>query len=230
MAKERRTKTKYEIIQIASRLFLEESYSNTSLHTIAKELKISLGNLTYYFPTKEHLLLGVTEKLVDFKERKYQKEAGQGIESISSICLDFMSVVSACQESPRAKDLFTAIYGSEMCREHFQKNRIARAKKILSEYCSGWTENQYIFVELIITGIYYSTLTTNDDILPLEIRLPEALYLILDIYNVDEATRRNEVEKILHLDYREIGKKVYKEFIDYVEAINDKILEEISDN
>ena len=106
MAKEKRTKTKYEIIQVASKLFLEKSYTNTSIHTIAKELNISPGNLTYYFPTKEHLLLGIVEKLNDFKWSIYQKQASQGIECISSICLDFMSVVSACQESPRAKDLF----------------------------------------------------------------------------------------------------------------------------
>ncbi|MBR5597858.1 MAG: TetR/AcrR family transcriptional regulator [Lachnospiraceae bacterium] len=230
MAKERRTKTKYEIIQVASKFFLEQSYTNTSVHTIAKELGISPGNLTYHFPTKEHLLLGVTEKMVDFKERKYQKEAGLGIESISSICLDFMTVVSGCQESPRAKDLFIAIYSSEMCRNHFQKRRIERAKRILSEQCAGWTENQFKFVELMITGIYLSTITTSDDYLPLETRLPEALYLILDIYGVDEATRRNEIAKILQLDYRQIGKNYYKEFIDYVEEINDKILEEMSDN
>lgn len=230
MAKERKTKTKYEIIHVAYKLFLEQSYTNTSIHTIAKELKISTGNLTYYFPTKEHLLFGIVEKIVAFKESKYQKESGQGIESMRSICLDFMTVVSCCQESPIAKDLFTAIYSSEMCRDYFQKKRIERAKRILSEQCSGWTEKQFIFVELMITGIYFSTLTTSDDVLPLEIRLPEALYLILDIYDVDEATRRREVEKILQLDYRQIGKNFYKEFIDYVEDINDKMLEEMSDN
>ena len=230
MAKERKTKTKYEIIQVASKLFLEQSYTHTSVHAIAKELNISPGNLTYHFPTKEHLLLGIAERMVDFKERKYQKEAGQGIESISSICLDFMTVVSGCQESTRAKDLFTAIYSSEMCRDYFQKKRIARAKRILSEQCAGWTEKQFTFVELMITGIYFSTITTSDEFLPLETRLPEALYLILDIYGVDEATRRHEVEKILQLDYRKIGKNYYKEFIDYVEDINDKILEEMSDN
>ena len=230
MAKERKTKTKYEIIQVAYKFFLEQSYTNTSLHKIAKELKISLGNLTYHFPTKEHLLLGIVERMVDFKDSEYQKNASQGIESISSICLDFMTVVSGCQESPRAKDLFIAIYSSEMCRSYFQKKRIERAKKILSEQRAGWTEKQFKFIELMVTGIYLSTITTSDDFLPLEIRLPEALYLLLEIYGVDEATRRREVAKILQLDYRQIGKKMYEAFIDYVEEINDKILEEISDN
>lgn len=230
MAKERKTKTKYEIIQVAYKLFLEQSYTNTSVHTIAKELGISPGNLTYYFPTKEHLLLGITERMGDFKWSKYQEEAGQGIESISSICLDFMNVVSGCQESPRAKDLYTAIYSSEMCRNYILKNRIARTKRILSEQCSGWTEKQFVFVELMVAGIYLSTITANDDMLPLEIRMPEALYLILDIYHFDEATRMKEVEKVLQLDYRQIGKKVHQEFIDYVEDINDKILEEISED
>lgn len=230
MAKRRTTKTKYEIIQLASKLFLEQSYTNTSTNFIAKELDISPGNLTYHFPTKEHLLLGIVEKMCEFQWKMFQKEAGQGIESISSICLEFMSVASACQESQRAKDFFTAVYSSEMCREYLRNNHIARTKRILSGQCSGWKEEQFIFAELMVIGIYFSTITASDDILPLETRISEALYFMLSIYNVDEETKTTEIKKILQMNYRQIGKKVYKEFIDYVEDINDKILEEISDN
>ena len=62
----KKTKTKYETIQVASKLFLEKSYTHTSVNTIAKELNISPGNLTYHFPTKEHLLFGIVERMFDW--------------------------------------------------------------------------------------------------------------------------------------------------------------------
>lgn len=229
MAKKRITKTKYEIIQVASKLFLEKSYSNTSPNLIAKELGISPGNLTYHFPTKEHLLVGIVERVCEFQWKRFQEEAGQGIESMTSLCLEFTTVVAACHESVRAKDLFTAVYTSEMCRDYLRNNHIARAKRISREQCLGWTEEQFIFAELMVSGIYFATITANDNILPLETRISEALYLMLTIYNVDETTKSTEIKKILQMNYRQIGKRVYREFIEYVEDINDKILEEMEE-
>ena len=62
-----------------------------------------------------------------------------------------MAVVSGYQESPRAKDLFTAIYSSEMCQDYFQKKRIARVKRILkSSYNTQSTNSFLIFDPLLI--------------------------------------------------------------------------------
>ena len=43
--------TKLEIVRVASRLFLEQGYSATSAKAVCKELDMSPGNLTFYFPT-----------------------------------------------------------------------------------------------------------------------------------------------------------------------------------
>ena len=60
----KRALTKLEIVQVASRQFLEKGYSATTVSAISKELGISPGNLTFHFPTKEHLLA----ELVDLVE------------------------------------------------------------------------------------------------------------------------------------------------------------------
>ena len=57
----KRELTRLEIIQVASECFLENGYSNTSIKTICKELDMSPGNVTFYFPTKEHLLAELVE-------------------------------------------------------------------------------------------------------------------------------------------------------------------------
>mgnify|MGYP003539276353 CR=1 FL=1 len=48
--------TKYEILQCATRLFIEKGYTSTYVTSIASELGISTGNLTFHFPTKEHII------------------------------------------------------------------------------------------------------------------------------------------------------------------------------
>ena len=47
--------TKAEIIAEATKQFLEKGYSRTTVSAIAKELSMSPGNLTFHYPTKEHM-------------------------------------------------------------------------------------------------------------------------------------------------------------------------------
>ena len=56
MARNKADTTKREILDVAMRMFLERGYSNTSIKAISDELDISTGNLTFHYPTKEHLL------------------------------------------------------------------------------------------------------------------------------------------------------------------------------
>ena len=56
MARRRVNTTKLEIVQTATKMFLEKGYTATSIKTIADALDMSTGHLTFYFPTKEHLL------------------------------------------------------------------------------------------------------------------------------------------------------------------------------
>lgn len=55
---------KKEIIRkTAIRLFNEKGYTNVSLREIAKESETTIGNLTYHYPQKEDLLIGIVSDL-----------------------------------------------------------------------------------------------------------------------------------------------------------------------
>ena len=48
--------TRQDILACARRLFDRHGYNGVSMRDIAKELDISVGNLTYHFKKKENLL------------------------------------------------------------------------------------------------------------------------------------------------------------------------------
>ena len=48
--------TKIEIIRVATDMFLKNGYTDTTIKYISDSLGISTGNLTFHYPTKEHLL------------------------------------------------------------------------------------------------------------------------------------------------------------------------------
>ncbi|MEV4805184.1 TetR/AcrR family transcriptional regulator [Nonomuraea sp. NPDC049421] len=61
----RRTDTRERIQQVALELFAERGYDKTSLQEVAERLQITRPALYYHFRTKEEILAGVIERLVE---------------------------------------------------------------------------------------------------------------------------------------------------------------------
>ena len=55
--------------------FLEKGYKNSYVTTMAKTLHISIGNLIFWFPTKEHILAEMIKELCAFQAQADAKEA-----------------------------------------------------------------------------------------------------------------------------------------------------------
>lgn len=227
MARRRATTTKYEIIQVAAEFFMEVGYSNTSPKMIAEELDLSTGNITYYFPTKEHLLAVIVEMLCDFQWKMLEYEVEHDIDSVATICLETMTVAVACEESEIARDFFIATFQSESCRNYLRNDHVQRAKRIFASACAGWTDEQFHEAELLVMGLQYAAIVPTDADISLKTRISGALHQILGIYNVDEDTRHTEIDKVLSKDCRGISRRVLEEFIGYVEKTNEHALEEI---
>lgn len=217
--------TKLEIIQVATRMFLERGYTNTTTKAIGDALEMSKGNLTFHYPTKEHLLAVLVDMLTEFQWKMMEKEADEGISSVMAICLELMSMASACENSEVAKDFFISTYTSPMTLEIIRKNDMERAKKVFAEYCRDWTDEQFREAEILVSGIEYATLMTTGDTVPLDLRITGALNQIMIIYNVPEETRKIKLEKVLSSDYRNIGSRILAEFVEYVEKVNEDAFE-----
>ena len=66
--------TRNEIIRVAANRFLNDGYTKTTVASMAKALNMSTGNMTFHFPTKEHMLAELVEMLC-----KYQWSAAPDI-------------------------------------------------------------------------------------------------------------------------------------------------------
>lgn len=226
MARRRVNTTKYEIIRTGTRLFLEKGYSATTPKLICDELDISTGNLTYYFPTKEHLLAVLIEMLCTFQGQILQNMVQEeGTTSLLAVCLELATMAAMSEESEIAKDLYVSAYSSPMCLEIIRRNDTKRSKLIYREFCPDWNEQQYIEAETLVSGIEYATLMTTHDSVPLEPRVTGALNNIMKIYNVPEQTRDLKISKVLAMDYRAMSRRILEQFREFVEQTNEHTFE-----
>lgn len=227
MARRHANITKLKIIQTALRLFLENGFSNTSARALCNELDISLGNLTFYYPSKEHLLAVLVEMLCDFQWKMMKEEADDGISLVLAVCLELMSMASASEENETARDMFISAYTSPKTLEFIRKNDSQRAKMVFSEYCPEWTDENFREAEILVSGIEYATLMTTETSTPFDVRISGALDAILYIYKVPEETRKMKIQKVLSMDYKKIGSRIFDEFKEYIEQVNEQAFEEI---
>lgn len=221
------TTTKYEIIQVASEYFFEVGYSATSPKMIAEKLRLSTGNITYYFKTKEHLLLEIVKLLCDFQWKMLDAVSDGGYKSSKAIGLELMTVATACAENEIARDFFVATFQSEICRNYLRDNHVERAKRIFKKQMQRYTDEQFHEAEILVMGLQYATVIATDADVTLEARVRGALNQILSIYNVDEQTRKKEIEVVLAMNDHEISKQVLKGFKNFVKKENEHTLEEM---
>ena len=218
----KRCLTRLEIIRVASRKFLEDGYAATTVSAMAKELEISPGNLTFHFPTKEHLLAELVDLMCRFQWQWMEAAADQQQGSPMAIGMELAAMAGVSGEDQVIREFFLAAYTSPMCLRIIRKNDTKRSKKVFAEYCSHWTEEQFAEAEILCSGIEYATLMQVDDPVSMETRITGALNTILGIYGVPEDIRRKRIKTVLTIDSRDLGRQVLAEFREFVEQANEQ--------
>lgn len=225
MRKKKTSNTKYEIIQCATELFLEKGYTDAYVTTIAKELQISLGNLTFWFPTKEHILAEMLKELCAFQAQADAKEADKKYSLLIEYLFELAMFASVCKENHNIEDLVLAAYTHPLSLGVIRANDTERAKKVFGEFCPEWTDAEFVQAENVVSGIEYAMfMTENTEILSFEQRVTSCMDAILKIYEVPKEIRKDIIVEVMARDYQSRGKLVFENFCKYV---GEKSVEEL---
>lgn len=219
--------TRNEIIRVAANRFLNDGYTKTTVASMAKSLNMSTGNMTFYFPTKDHMLAELVDMLGKYQWDLMEIESKEENGSVMAICLELLTIASACEQDEIAKDFFLSSYRSELCMERIRRNDKKRAKEVFKKYCVDWKDEYFEEAEILISGIEYATLFTTPDSAPLEIRVNGALRTILSIYNVPKEIRDEKIKKVLSMDYQNMGMDTLKKFRNYVDKTTEQALHDL---
>jgi AcrR family transcriptional regulator len=213
MARPKMQRTKYEILQCATKLFLEKGYTDAYVSVIARTLQISTGNLTFWFPTKEHILAELVSELFEFQWKAEEQEQ----DLLLAYLFELLMIASVCEENPNIKDLIVAVYTHSMSLEIIRKYDTKRAETTFGKYCRGWTQTDYVLAENVASGIECSMLMTeNTESVTFEQRVTSSLDAIMRLYEVPGDVRKSLLDEVMAMDYRGKGSHVFEEFCGYV--------------
>ena len=228
MARTRKpTPTKAFIIKVASDLFFENGFSKTTSTAVCKKADISSGNLTFYFPTKEHILAVLVNMMCDYQWKEMENATDEGKSSLLAYCLELTTLVAISEEIYQMRDFLAATYTHPMTLDLVRENDVTKIKQVFEPYTEGWSDEKFIGVEAIISGIEYATIMNTEHSVGIEQRIEGALNTIMMLFDVPEDIRKMKISKVLAMDYRTIAKNVYEQFKQYVTETNDHALDEI---
>ena len=218
---------KAAIVKAASELFFEKGFSRTTSAELCKKIDIGTGNLTFYFPTKEHILSVLVQMMIDFQWKEMEAQTDEGKSSLLAYCLELTTLVALSEEIPQMQDFLFAAYSHPTTLDLIRTNDTEKIKQVFTEYTVGWDDEKFIETEMLISGIEYATLMHTEHTASIERRIEGALNTIMMLFDVPEELRRTKIKKVLAMDYRAIGRKVYEEFKEYVTETNEHALDEV---
>ena len=218
MARSKMKNTKYEILLCATKSFLERGYTDTYVTVVAKDLGISTGNLTFHYPTKEHILAEMLKELCAFQAQADAKEADKKYSLLIEYLFELAMFASVCEENANIKDLVIASYTQPLPLAVIRANDTERSKRTFAEFCKEWSETEYIQAENVASGIECAMfMTENAQKLTLEQRVTSSLDAIMKVYEVPKDIRQSALKEVMAMDYRSRGNHVFEEFYSFVE-------------
>ena len=218
--------TRELIMQTGTRMFLEQGYTNTHCSHITKALGISPGNLTFYFSTKEHLLAELIQLLCDHQWQVMEAFNDDGKSPLYSYCMELVVMAEHCRENPNSKDFYLSAYTLPIPLEIIRRNDTQKAKRVFGEFCPEFSDQDFTYLENLVSGIEYATLSTDlSDEKTFVGMLSHALDSIMRIYRVPDDIRHGKIQKVLAGNYRQVAQNIMKDFTTYVDAITEAALE-----
>lgn len=226
MARRKSNLTKLEILKVAMKMFLEKGFTNTSVKAISNELNISTGNLTFYFPTKEHILLELTKEITQFHTKCIDKVAKKN-DDLYSYCWEVTAQIILCEENEQARNIYLAIYSHPLTLQYVKDWTAEKNRQILGNRLKDWTYERFRRVENVTCCIERSALTEPcTDIYNIEDKIRLILTCLLKIYDISCEEREKVIGEILATDYRKTGRELLKQLTQYVEKQTEQALEE----
>ena len=212
------------IIQEAARMFVEEGYSKSSINRLSKTLNLSPGHVTFYFPTKEHLLAVLVDEMFDYQRLMMEQEVQEGKSSLLAYCLELTAMAAVSEESEIARDFYASSYASALTLARIRANDAEKTREVFLPFHPDWTEEQWLATENIVSGIEYATIMTRECDTPLRVQIEKTLDTILYLFGVPEEIRKMKIEKVLAMDYRSLGHGLLLGFPEYVAKFNEERL------
>lgn len=208
------TEVQINIIRATTKLFLQNGYTRTSLKMIEKDSGVKVGNITYYFHSKEDLLKVLVEELMDYHAKMLDDIHEKNNDSLFSYAMEVTVQIALCENNGSAWDLYSSAYNLPQTYEVIKTWAAEKNYNLFHDRLPDWTEHDFKDIEEVASGIELAALkSVCNRNFTLDKKISLFLNSLLMLYKVSEEERIKVIDKVLGLDYENMAKDMFESFV-----------------
>ena len=207
--------TRKKILTACVRLFLEQGYKNTSVSQIVDEAGVARGSYLNLFPTKDKILLDLTETMFGGQFGAAKSVADSKLPPVYAYAVETAIQLTLTELNENLREIYIEAYSFPDTAEYIYVHTTAELKEIFGGNFLGYTDSDFYEMELGTAGLMRSYMARKCDIhFPLERKLSRFLTAALRVYKVPEEEQAKVLAFVQTLDIKAIATEVmYKLFV-----------------
>ena len=207
------SETRRKILTVCVRLFLEQGYKNTSVSQIVDEAGVARGSYLNLFPTKDKILLDLTETMFGGQFGMARSIADIKLPPVYAYAVETAIQLTLTELNENLREIYIEAYSLPETSEYIYLHTTAELKQIFGANFPDYSDSDFYEMEIGTAGLMRNYMARKCDIhFPLERKLSRFLTAVR-VYRVPEDELAKGLAFIQSLDIKAIATKVmYKLF------------------
>ena len=200
------SETRRKILTVCVRLFLEQGYKSTSVSQIVDEAGVARGSYLNLFPTKDKILLDLTETMFGGQFGMARSIADTKLPPVYAYAVETAIQLTLTELNENLREIYIEAYSLPETSEYIYLHTTAELKQIFSANFPDYSDSDFYEMEIGTAGLMRNYMARKCDIhFPLERKLSRFLTAAMRVYRVPEEQTVRFVER---LDIRSIAERV----------------------
>ena len=222
------SETKRKILTVCVRLFLEQGYKNTSVSQIVDEAGVARGSYLNLFPTKDKILLDLTETMFGGQFGMARSITDTKLPPVYAYALETAIQLTLTELNENLREIYIEAYSLPETSEYIYLHTTAELKQIFSANFQDYSDSDFYEMEIGTAGLMRNYMARKCDIhFPLERKLSRFLTAAMRVYRVPEDELEQTVRFVERLDIRSIAERVMHSLFQTLAMHYDFSLQEI---
>ena len=203
------SETKRKILTVCVRLFLEQGYKSTSVSQIVDEAGVARGSYLNLFPTKDKILLDLTETMFGGQFDMARSITDTKLPPVYAYALETAIQLTLTELNENLREIYIEAYSLPETSEYIYLHTTAELKQIFSANFPDYSDSDFYEMEIGTAGLMRNYMARKCDIhFPLERKLSRFLTAAMRVYRVPEDELEQTVRFVERLDIRSIAERV----------------------
>ena len=203
------SETRRKILTVCVRLFLEQGYKRTSVSQIVDEAGVARGSYLNLFPTKDKILLDLTETMFGGQFGMARSIADTKLPPVYAYAVETAIQLTLTELNENLREIYIEAYSLPETSEYIYLHTTAELKQIFSANFQDYSDSDFYEMEIGTAGLMRNYMARKCDIhFPLERKLSRFLTAAMRVYRVPEDELEQAVRFVERLDIRSIAERV----------------------